>query len=148
VSDPHFGLATYWFESTTHPVCTYCDGSRTGNFEDIIGHDGFAIVARNDEVSRISVFYVEDLATIGLASEYFPTRFIDSLTRTDDLLVVACGEDGVIGYDISELPALEKVWEVDTAGYARRAKVAGGYLYVADMRGIAIYELVESGGGS
>jgi hypothetical protein len=147
VSDAPFGLATYYFYSPTNPACTYTDGTRMGNFEDIVAYGGFAIIARNDEATRISCWYVADLLRIGLASEYYPARFIDGLALYNNYLLAACGEEGILIFDLSALPQITQVTTVDTPGYARRAKIDNGYLYVADMEGIVIYDLDEIGGG-
>ena len=148
VSDYPFGLATYWFETADHPACTHTDGSQSCNYEDIVGHNGFAIIARNDEASRISVYTVGDLARIGIASEYHPSRFIEGLTEHDELLLAACGEDGVVLYGLENLPQLTRVGDLDTPGYARRAKAYDSLIYVADMSRICIYGNPVAGGGS
>jgi hypothetical protein len=148
VSDYPYGLATYWFDTADHPACTYTDGSRQCNYEDIVGHDGFAIIARNDEESRLTVYTVGDLARIGIASEYYPSRFIEGLCEWEELLLVACGEDGVVLYGLEDLPALTRIGELDTPGYARRAKAYGSLVYVADMSLVSIYRNPVAGGGA
>jgi len=146
VSDTAFGLGTYFFFSDTDPTCTYTDGNNLGNYEDIICHDGFALVARNDEASNVEAWYIGDLLRIGLASERFPARFIDGMSKYEDTLLLACGEEGIKGYDIGGLPDFYEIWMVDTPGYARRSKIVGEYLYVADMSGVCIYEVDPVGG--
>ncbi len=148
VSDAAFGLATYFFFSDTDPACTYCDGTEAANWEDIVAHDGFAIVARNDEATRLQVIYIDDLLRIGLAVERYPARFIDGLTKHEDVLIAACGEDGVLLFDMTNLPFIEQFERIDTDGYSRRAKVFGNYLYTADMDSVFIYDAALLGGGS
>ncbi len=140
VSDAPFGLAPYVMDSPTLPVNTYTDGSRMANFEDVVGLNGYAIIARNDEASNISVHNVQDVWHPAFVAETYVKRFIDTITINGNILLAACGEDGVVAYDLSNLPTLEKVFEKDTPGYARRAKIIGDYLYVADMDNLWIYD--------
>ncbi len=146
VADSAFGLVTYRLPSPSTPMWTYVDASRFGNFEDIVGYKGYAYLARNDDVSNISVFRTSDTANIELVDEIHPTRFIDGLTRCGDVLLAACGEDGVLAFDLSNLTTPPLLWVIDTVGYARRAKARGTLLYVADMDGLGIYDLANLGG--
>jgi hypothetical protein len=148
ISDPHYGLAVYRLQDAVTPVWIFSDSSHTANYEDIIGCNGFAILARSDEASRINLFTVADLAKIGLASSIYPARFIESMTASDDSLLVSCGEDGLKCFDLKGLPTLKKLWEIDTPGYARRAKVSGDFLYVADMSSVRVFDLSKEGGAS
>jgi len=148
ISDPHYGLAVYRLQDAVTPIWIFSDSRRAANYKDIIGCKGFAILARSDEASRISLFTVADLARIGLASDTYPARFIESLTASDDRLLVSCGEDGLKCFDLKGLPALKKLWEIDTPGYARRAKLYGDFLYVADMSSVRIFDLSKKGGAS
>jgi len=146
VADNPYGLSTFFLSGPANPVNTFTDSGRIGNYEDIIGHAGFGIIARNDDSSRIGIYSIANLSAVGLASELLPARFIEGLSADGDKLFASCGEDGVIGYDMGDLPALEKLWQVNTPGYARRARLSGDILYVADMAGIAVYDLHTKGG--
>ncbi len=147
VSNDLKGLALYRLETPTVPIRTYLTGSGQSNFEDVVGHQNFAFVARNDESSALLAFYFGESTGVPLAWEERPSRFIAGLTRSEDLLIVSCGEDGLVGYDIANLPARSKRWEIETPGYARRAKKDGQFLYVADMSSVRIYDMSSIGGG-
>ena len=146
VCDAPFGLASYITYDPQTPSHSYTDGSRLGNFEDIIAHGNYAIIARNDGKSSISVFDIANLSDVSVVNEKFPARFIDGLNKCGNYLLASCGEDGVIAYSLPELPKLERLWRVDTPNYARRAKIEGDYLYVADMAEVVIYDLKKIGG--
>ena len=147
-SDAPFGLVPFRFESPTEIFVTFIDATRFSNFEDVVGYNGHAIIARNDERSDLSVYNLVDPENPSLAGTFFPARFISGLTNEGSILMAACGEDGVTGYDMTGLPGLAQVWKINTPGYARRAKLEGDYLYVADMSGVRIYDHTTLGGGS
>lgn len=146
INDAPFGLATYFMKSPTTPQCTftYNDGRVVANYGDVIGYRGFAITTRNDEASRISIFYTKNIGSVRLVSEIFTARFVEGLTESNGTIFVACGEDGVKIYDIRKLPDIREKHEIETPGYARLARVFGNYLYIADMSSVIIY----SWGGS
>jgi hypothetical protein len=146
LSDSAFGLATYHLTSPTEFFWTYIDASRLENFEDIVGYEGYSIIARNDEETTLSVFRTSDLSNIQLVDEYHPSRFICGLTRCGKVLLATCGNDGVLAYDLTNPESLQLLWSIDTTGYARRAKAAGDCLYVADMSGLGIYDITGLGG--
>jgi hypothetical protein len=141
VSDNVFGLVTFTMTSPTEFGWTYSKGDEYCNFEDIIVHKGYCIIARNDEVTNLSVFDISDLLDVQLVDELHPVRFIDGLTSRGDLLVAACGEEGVLGFDMTDPTSLRLLWVIHTPGYAKRAEVVGKNLYVADMSGICIYDI-------
>jgi hypothetical protein len=145
-SDAPFGLAPYFMVNPTTPELVYTDGTRFGNFEDVVGYGKYAIIARNDDSSNVDVFDIGDLADIAPVDEKLPARFIDGLSLAGDRLLVSCGEDGVIAYDLLTLPDMVRLWRLDTPGYARRAKIFGDYLFVADMSSVGIYFLNKTGG--
>lgn len=147
-SDAQYGLVPFRFESPTDLFVTFIDTTRFSNFEDVVGYNGHAIIARNDERSNLSVYNLVDPKNPTLAGTIFPARFISGLTNAGGVLLAACGEDGVIAYDMANLPVLTQIREVNTPGYARRAKLVGNYLYVADMSGVRIYDRTTLGGGS
>jgi hypothetical protein len=139
VSDAPFGIVPYNIDSPTVPICLWTDVSRMGNFEDVVGYNNYAVIARNDEVSAIAVLYIQGELTPVPKGEYYVKRFIESIARSGDILLISCGDDGFVACKLSSLPNYNKLFEVDTPGYARRAKIYGDYIYVADMDGLCVY---------
>ncbi|HEX9743821.1 MAG TPA: hypothetical protein VGB30_00185 [bacterium] len=73
---------------------------------------------------------------------YYPAQFIDNIVVQDNLLLVSCGSDGVICYDLETVAGtLPELFRLDTEGHVRRAKIRGNFLFIADMDGVAIYKL-------
>lgn len=141
VSDHVFGIVGFVMDSPTDFLWTYTDAGIYANYEDIVSHNGYAIIARNDEISSLRVFSISDIYAIELVDDFHPVRFISGITGNKELLVAACGEDGVLGFDMTDPAALELNWVIHTNGSARRAHAHGEFLYVADMSGIGIYDI-------
>ena len=142
VSDTAYGLIIYTLDDPSNPVWVWSKAGTIRNYRDVEGYGKYALIARNDAGSRIKIFGVGNLQTIGPPTDFVSTRFIEALSKYENTLIVSCGEDGVIGYDLTGIPSLGKIWQADTPGYARMAKRIGNYLYVADMSGICVYEIV------
>ena len=92
------------------------------------------------------MFYIADPGKIKLARVVSQARFVENLTGVGDVLLAACGDDGVIGYDMSKPSLLNKLWTLKTSGYAHRAKVQGNLMYVAQISSLAIYDRENLGG--
>jgi len=148
LSDSAYGIVAYQIDDPTAPTWVFSNVDWVGNYEDIVGYNGYAITSRNDEHSRLMVWYVDNLLQAGHASSKMSARFIDGMTSFESNLIVACGEEGIIGYSMLGLPNLWQNFSLDTPGYARRAKTDGSYLYVADMNSVRIYEYNPVGCGS
>ena len=146
LSDATFGLATYTLVSPAQPLWTYIDASRYANFEDVVIYDGYSLVARNDESTNIAIFNTSDPMHVTLADELHPARFINGLTRFGKVLFAACGEDGVLAFDLTDMSDIRLLWVVNTPGLALHAKPAGNILYVADMSSLSIYDIAGMGG--
>ena len=146
ISDAPFGLTTFFFNGILEPIWTYSDCTRLGNFEDLVGHDGYAIIARSDEASSIAVFDISDPFYVQFVRELYPARYIDGLTASGDVLLAACGEEGVKGFDLSDPARLDLLWTMPVSGYARRAKASGRFIYVAEMSSLSIYDREGLGG--
>jgi hypothetical protein len=146
VADSAFGLVTYILNAPTQALWTYIDSSRFANFEDVVMYNGYSIIARNDESSSIAVFRTLDPMHVELADELHPTRFISGITRFGKVLFAACGEEGVLAFDLTDMTDIRLLWVVNTAGFAQRAKTSGNILYIADMSGLCIYDITGMGG--
>ncbi|MFH1676201.1 MAG: hypothetical protein ABIC40_04170, partial [bacterium] len=146
VSDTAYGLIIYDLDDPANPAWAYSKAGPIRNYRDVEGLGDYVLIARNDSGSRINLFDIQNIRTIGLPIEFFSTRFIEALSVSEDTLMVACGEAGVFGYGLTGIPSLEKLWQADTPGYARMAKWYGNYLYVADMSGVCIYEMIKKSG--
>ncbi len=145
VSNKQTGLNIYNYDPQTASYRTYSFDT-LGNYEDIVGYNNYAIISRNDCPSSLYVFNVKNFNNIRTSGVYNPARFIDGLTRCEEHLMVACGEDGLIIYDLNGLPELSDGYQIDTPGYVRRAKMNDGYLYIADMASVQVYSQVITGG--
>lgn len=141
ISDHVFGLVVFDMNSPTDILWTYNESALYANFEGIVSRDGYTIIARNDENSILSVFKTSDAYNIELVDELHPVRYISGITGSGELLVAACGVEGVLAFDMKDPTAMELLWVIHTNGFARRAKAKGKFLYVADMAGIGIYEI-------
>jgi hypothetical protein len=146
ISDAVFGLVAYKNDNPTHPTWTYIDSSEFANFEDVVLHKSHALIARNDEFTQIDVFDVSNPSNVFTVAEKYPTRFISSLSESGDTLLVAAGDEGVLAFDISNPTDLQFMWNIDTGGYARRAKIDGDFLFVADMSTLSVFNLKGLGG--
>lgn len=134
-----FGVALYMADPPGTTKCLWCDGTRMYNHEDVVGYGEYAIIARNDEASNITVVNIPNVGGPSVEREISVKRFIPSITISGDYLLAACGEDGFVVFGLTDLPGLENLYEVDTPGYARRVKMEGDFIYVADMAGLSIY---------
>jgi hypothetical protein len=141
LSDHVFGLVVYDMNSPTDFLWTYNKSDIYANYEDIISIDGYTIIARNDEISTLSIFRTSDAYNIELMDELHPVRFLSGITRSGDVLLIAGGKEGVLAFDLKDPTAIELLWIIHTNGFARRAKAHGKFLYVADMAGIGVYEI-------
>jgi hypothetical protein len=140
ISDIVFGLVTYHLESPRQTLWTYND-IEFANFEGVVNHKGYSIVARNDEFTSLEVFWTYDAFNVQHIDEFHPVRFISDITGSGDVLLVAAGEEGVLGFDMTDPASMSLLWVIHTPNYARRAKALGKFLYVADMAGLYIYEI-------
>lgn len=145
LSDNVFGMTTFNLISSTDTLWTYND-TEFANFEGVVNHKGYSIIARNDEFTDLNVFWTADAFNIQHIDQFHPVRFISDITGSGDALLVAAGEDGVLIFDMADPSAMSLLQVVQTPNYARRAKAHGRHLYVADMAGVYIYELDEMEG--
>jgi len=146
VADAVFGLVTYILNAPTQALWTYIDSSRFANFEDVVIYNGYSIIARNDESSSIAIFHTLDPMHVELADELHPTRFVSGIARFGKVLFAACGEEGVLAFDLTDMADIRLLWVVNTAGFAQHVKVVGNRLYVADMSRLCIYDITGMGG--
>jgi hypothetical protein len=145
--DPSSGLQTFSLNESGIPTGGFTVVDRPGNYEDLISYKKNAYVARNDDSSKIEIFCVTDATTVTMMKDIKPAMFIEGMTAFNNLLFVACGEAGVFAYDMSKPDDLTLQWTLPTSGYARRARIYNGLVYVAEMNGLGIYEGGPVGGG-
>jgi hypothetical protein len=146
ISNQAFGLAAFTLTSPVDTLWKFTDTSTQLNSEDIITYNGYAIVGRNDDRTTLLVYDLSDPENIAIVDEINPALFAPGLTSSNEVLFVACGEKGVMAYEMSDPSNLQFLWYLDTPSYARRARVSGNYLYVADMTGLAILDIDGLGG--
>ncbi len=144
-SDNVFGMMTFNLSSPTDTLWTY-NAVEFANFEGLVNHKGYSIIARNDEFTDLDVFWTADAFNIKHIDQFHPVRFISDITGSGDALLIAAGEDGVLIFDMTDPAGMTLMQVIQTPNYARRAKGLGKYLYVADMAGVCIYGLDEMEG--
>jgi len=135
------GLSAFIIDSPLAPDEVYTETGSPGNYGDIVCHNGRAVVARNDDASCIQVYDVSSPADIRMQQAINPATFVEGLTLSGDTLLIACGEQGVMGFDLHDPSGFKYLWTVPTSGYARRAVALGKFLYVAQMSGLGIYDI-------
>jgi hypothetical protein len=146
ISDSTYGLSLFFFNTLVDPQWTYSDSSRMGNFKDVISHKGCAFIERDDDASNIDVFDISSPFYTKYVSEIRPARFISGLSGTGDVLLAACESDGVLAFDMSNPGNLTLLWSIKTKGIARKARAVGGFMCVAEMTSLSIYDIKGLGG--
>lgn len=145
-SDINYGLMVYRIGSYAVPEPGRPLTDSPGNYRDIACGKGFAFVSRSDSQSCVYVYSISDPANPQLVTTIRPARFIEGMTKFGDVLLLACGEEGVIAYDVSSPASPRLLWNVPAAGYARRATIYANRLYVAEMNLISVYDIRGMGG--
>jgi hypothetical protein len=133
------GLAVYTITNPERPTRIFEEQNISYKYSSVSATDKYAMIAQSDEFTKIRIFDIADPSLPRLITEVVPARFIESLINDGNILLVCCGEEGVISYNLLSLPNIEKMDQFDTPGYARMARIIEGRLFVADMSGVCIY---------
>ena len=139
LADSPYGLVLFRLATPENPIYIFSNASEDGNFKELIMIGDYVILSRSDQSPQIEVFHTGGL--VSSVSTISPARFIEGMTLSGDLLLAACGEEGVKAFDVKNPAKMKGVWAIPTKGYARRAKIQGRYLYVASITSLEIYDV-------
>ncbi|MCI0535047.1 MAG: Ig-like domain-containing protein [Verrucomicrobiales bacterium] len=83
-------------------------------------------------------------ASTGVIASVGTPGFCLDVCTANDLAVVACGEAGVVLFDIKNTSNPVRIAQVDTPGVAKRVACAGDLIAVADgLEGLAVIEITD-----
>jgi len=141
LSNPQNGLYTFKILESGEPRQQFFHTGGKSTFKNLTDFGNYVLIARSDEATSISVYDITDLNNPGLLTEIFPSRFIEGLTISGNLLIVSMGTEGVACLDLQDVQNPKELLRFDTPTYARAAKISGDHMYIADVSGLLVTEI-------